>query len=205
MPLGTRSSSSLRSRQIFQEDLFTQLKRDLRNVVGDLSGQWFPNLWRSLGMVGHHLQRFIRPWCQIRTLQRLTCRRQLTHSHQQLCLFARRSKSSVHSAPPASSNRSLSQPTGPERTTGNGHPTSLLKSILPWVVCATTCDAEGEIFFSTRAFPRSWRHLSVAVASSNANWSAFRNGPFTTRGMFLQRPRIKSNQNITKRRGTTAE
>ena len=43
-----------------------------------------PNLWWSLGMVGQHLQHVIRPWCQLRTLQRLTCGRQLTHSHQQL-------------------------------------------------------------------------------------------------------------------------
>ena len=55
---GTRSSSSLRNPQNFQEDLFTQLKRDLRNVVGDLSGQWFPNLWRSLGMVGQAFATF---------------------------------------------------------------------------------------------------------------------------------------------------
>ena len=87
MPLGPAAAPSLRSPQVFQEDLFTQLKRDLRNVVGDLSGQWFPNLWRSLGMVGQHLQRFIRPWCQFRTLQRLT-------PTNNSALFARRSKSS---------------------------------------------------------------------------------------------------------------
>ena len=91
-------------------------------------------------LVGQHLQRFIRPWCQLRTLQCLTCRRQLTHSHQQLWpLRTTLQIISIYSAPPASSHHCLF-------VTSCAHCQQLspLASILPCEVCATTCEAEGE-------------------------------------------------------------